>query len=90
MRGRFFCNVLFPRYRLWIPPKSDRSGKTPLSDLPVHYPRPTRQPPEDGRQYEWFVGNKKRKNPKHPADPVALDLAAGDTSGLAIIDKYGK
>lgn len=58
---------------------------TPL--LPVHYPRPTRQPQPDGRQYEWFVGNK--RGGQDPGPRIALPLAEDDTAGLPLIDKYG-
>jgi CRISPR-associated protein (TIGR03986 family) len=53
--------------------------------IAVHYPRPpyngTSEPDPEGKQYEWFIGNKKRK--------LALKLALEDTEGLPIIDKDG-
>ena len=55
--------------------------------LPVHYPRPTQQPQPDGRQYEWFVGN--RRGGQDPGPRIALPLAEDDTAGLPLIDKYG-
>ncbi|WP_298821621.1 TIGR03986 family type III CRISPR-associated RAMP protein [Chloroflexus sp.] len=55
--------------------------------LPVHYPRPTRQPQAEGRQYEWFVGNK--RGGQDPGPRIALPLAEEDRVGLPLIDKYG-
>lgn len=55
--------------------------------LPVHYPRPTQQPQPDGRQYEWFVGNK--RGGQDPGPRIALPLAEDDVAGLPLIDKYG-
>ncbi|ACL23982.1 TIGR03986 family type III CRISPR-associated RAMP protein [Chloroflexus aggregans] len=55
--------------------------------LPVHYPRPTRQPQPDGKQYEWFVGNKRGGN--NPGPRIALPLAEDDVAGLPLIDKNG-
>jgi CRISPR-associated protein (TIGR03986 family) len=56
------------------------------TDLPVHYPRPTKEPdPDEHPSYEWFVGNKRDKGPK-----FELPLAADDTVGLPLVDKEGK
>ncbi|GIV79012.1 MAG: hypothetical protein KatS3mg050_3406 [Litorilinea sp.] len=55
--------------------------------LPVHYPRPTRQPQAEGRQYEWFVGNK--RGGQTPGPRLALPLAVEDKSGLPLIDRGG-
>lgn len=55
--------------------------------LPVHYPRPTRQPQAEGRQYEWFVGNK--RGGQTPRPRLALPLAEDDRAGLPLIDKDG-
>jgi CRISPR-associated protein (TIGR03986 family) len=54
-------------------------------DLPVHYPRSTEQPQPDGKNYEWFMGNKRKDGPK-----IALPLATEDTEGLPLIKKSGK
>ncbi|MGC9400702.1 MAG: TIGR03986 family type III CRISPR-associated RAMP protein [Anaerolineae bacterium] len=67
-------------------------GKPP--ELPIHYPRPTRQFKPDHPQYEWFVGNKKRiedkqKSKRKLPEPVTLDLASKDKRGLPLIDKDG-
>lgn len=68
----------------------------PLESLPVHYPRPSEEPDADGKNYEWFVGNKKRvedrQKPKHKRklpQPVTLNPAGEDTRGLPLIDKNG-
>jgi CRISPR-associated protein (TIGR03986 family) len=59
-------------------------GKS-ASDLPVHYPRPTKEPdPDEHPSYEWFVGNKRDKGPK-----FELPLAENDTIGLPLVDKDG-
>lgn len=55
--------------------------------LPVHYPRPTRQPQAEGKQYEWFVGNK--RGGQDPGPRLALRLAEEDVEGYPLIDKYG-
>lgn len=61
-------------------------------DLPIHYPRPTRQFDSDHPQYEWFMGNKRRigKRGKDLPEPVVLDLAKNDTGGLPLIEKDGR
>lgn len=67
-----------------------RDLKALLADdpsLPVHYPRPAQQPQPDGKQYEWFVGNK--RGGQDPGPRIALPLAADDMGGLPLIDKYG-
>lgn len=55
--------------------------------LPVHYPRPTRRPQAEGKQYEWFVGNK--RGGQTPGPRLALPLAEDDRAGLPLIDKDG-
>jgi len=54
---------------------------------PVHYPRPTRHPQAEGKQYEWFVGNK--RGGQDPGPRLALRLADEDREGFPLIDKYG-
>ena len=54
-------------------------------DLPVHYPRSTEYPQPEGKNYEWFVGNKRKDGPR-----IALRLATEDTGGLPVVDKFGK
>lgn len=55
-------------------------------ELPIHYPRPTRQFNPDHPQYEWFMGNKKRVD-KQQDNAVPLALAEKDTEGLPLIEK---
>jgi CRISPR-associated protein (TIGR03986 family) len=50
-------------------------------ELPIHYPRP---PVANHPQFEWFMGNKKRRD-----KGVPLDLAKDDRKGLPLIDKNG-
>jgi hypothetical protein len=49
---------------------------------PIHYPRSKQAPDPDGKNYEWFMGNKKHKKP--------LPLAADDAEGFPIWDKDGR
>jgi len=56
----------------------------PVLDLPVHYPTP--QPGMEGRNYEWFMGNKRGGREAGPR--LALALATED-KGLPLIDKDG-
>ncbi len=55
-----------------------------LPDLPIHYPRSTPQPQPEGKNYEWFVGNKRKDGQR-----LVLRLATEDTEGLPLVDKYG-
>lgn len=67
-----------------------RDLKALLAETPplsVHYPRPTRQPQAEGKQYEWFVGNK--RGGQDPGPRLALRLAEEDREGFPLIDKYG-
>lgn len=52
-------------------------------DKPIHYPRPESVPDPEGKNFEWFVGNKRRSS------PLALALATEDDKGLPILDKKG-
>jgi len=61
-------------------------------DLPVHYPRPDDTPNPEGKQFEWFVGNKKRVEKMGKGDlpdPVVLPLAIEDVEGFPLISKEG-
>lgn len=65
-------------------------------ELPIHYPRSQEAPDPDGKNYEWFVGNKRRINARKrdksnlPA-PCALPLATEERrgKGLPLINKDG-
>lgn len=50
------------------------------TDLPVHYPRTSQKPGSEGKNYEWFVENK--KNRKYGQMP--LKLATDDTEGFPV------
>jgi len=52
------------------------------TNLPIHYPRPNRKPSSEENNYEWFMGNKERKEP--------LPLPPNDTKGYPIWDRKGK
>ncbi len=56
--------------------------------LPVHYPRPGRTLQPDGKNYEWFVGNK-RSGYGAELRRLVLSLADEDNVGFPLIDKYG-
>lgn len=56
--------------------------------LPVHYPRPSGQPDPQGRNYEWFMGNKRSGRDAGPRR--VLPVAAEDLEGLPLIDRFGQ
>lgn len=56
-----------------------------LPELPVHYPRSTSRPQPEGKNFEWFMGNKRK-----PTLRLALRLATDDSEGLPLIDKRGE
>jgi CRISPR-associated protein (TIGR03986 family) len=58
------------------------------ADLPVHYPRTTRRPAPEGKNFEWFMGNNRAGRDHGPR--LALKLADEDVEGLPLLDKYGK
>ncbi len=60
-------------------------AKTP--PLPVHYPRSSREPNPEGKNFEWFVGNK--RSGRNAGPRLALPLAEDDLKGLPLIDKFG-
>lgn len=53
-------------------------------ELPVHYPRVDREPSAEGKNFEWFVGNKRTHGPR-----IALSLADEDAEGLPLVDRKG-
>lgn len=68
-----------------------RDLKALLADdpkVPVHYPRPTLEPHPEGRNYEWFMGNKRTGRDAGPR--LALPLADEDHAGLPLMDRYGR
>lgn len=50
-------------------------------NLPIHYPRSSQKPNAEGKNFEWFMGNKTRRQP--------LPLAPNDTQGFEVWDKRG-
>ena len=52
-------------------------------ELPIHYPRTGEKPDPEGRNFEWFVGNKKQR-------AFPLPLAQDDKRGLPLLDKNGE
>jgi hypothetical protein len=56
--------------------------------LPVHYPRPAPERDIDGKNYEWFMGNKRSGRNAGPRQELAL--ADEDTQGLPYIDRFGE
>ncbi len=57
-------------------------------DLPVHYPRTDAEPLAEGKNYEWFMGNKRAGRDAGPR--LTLRLAEEDVEGLPLLDKYGR
>lgn len=56
------------------------------ADLPIHYPRMDTQPSPDGKNFEWFVENKRKAQNDAAAGPHhALALADRDTEGLPLL-----
>lgn len=64
----------------------------------IHYPRPpykdapdkdATKPDPAGKQFEWFVGNKKRNAKKFHFNAFPLPLAVEDTQGFELIDGDG-
>ena len=51
----------------------------PNTKLPIHYPRSTPDPTPEGKNFEWFMGNKKRRIP--------LPLASEDKQGFPLLDR---
>lgn len=56
--------------------------------LPIHYPRPTARPHPDGKNYEWFVGNKQSKTRTGPK--LVLPLPADEAKGLPLVNRSGQ
>jgi CRISPR-associated protein (TIGR03986 family) len=61
----------------------------------IHYPRSENPPTEEGENFKWFVGNKRRlmdaRKPKHKRklpDPQLLPLP-GDDNGFTLMDERG-
>jgi len=57
--------------------------RDPAPDLPVHYPRSQKQPSEEGKNFEWFMGNNRNKQAR-----LVLELPSQE-EGLPLIDKKG-
>ena len=57
-------------------------------DTPVHYPRTAKTPDEKGKNYEWFMGNK-RVSGQGSGPHRALGLPGDESEKLPLIDKYG-
>jgi len=47
------------------------------TELPVHYPRSSETPDPDGRNFQWFMNNKRRGK-------MPLELATEDTKGFPV------
>jgi CRISPR-associated protein (TIGR03986 family) len=56
--------------------------------LPVHYPRASREPQSEGKNYEWFVGNK--RSGRNAGPRLSLPLAEDDRDGLPLLDRFGE
>ena len=60
----------------------------PLVDLPIHYPRSSQLPDPEGKNFEWFVGNKRKG--AHAGPHHALKVADADTEGLPLLNRRGE
>jgi len=56
----------------------------PSTDLPIHYPRPDKKLSEEGKSYEWFVGNNRKPNAR-----LVLELP-GEENGLPLTNRFGE
>lgn len=56
---------------------------------PIHYPRSTRQPSVEGKNFEWFMGNK-RGGKRDSGPRFALPLATDPDPSLPLIGKDGR
>ena len=66
--------------------------REPGSSLPqhIHYPRSRPRPDPEGKNFEWFVGNKGKSKKLDKAGPnLVLEIAAEDKTGLPLIEKKG-
>lgn len=54
----------------------------PPANLPIHYPRSTEKPDPEGKNFEWFIGNKRGLK-------LALPLAPDDRAGLPLVSREG-
>lgn len=70
-----------------LPPIRDLRALLNEPPLPVHYPRSAREPLPDGKNFEWFVGNKRSGRDAGPR--LVLARADADNEGLPILDKFG-
>jgi CRISPR-associated protein (TIGR03986 family) len=57
-------------------------------DLPIHYPRVDREPSPEGKEFEWFMGNKRSGRDAGPR--LALREAEEDNEGFPLLDKSGR
>ncbi len=55
----------------------------PQPDRPIHYPRTDVKPVEQGKNFEWFMGNNRNRNARY-----VLEMP-GEEKGLPLIDKTG-
>ena len=55
----------------------------PQPDLPIHYPRTDVKPGEQGKNFEWFMGNNRNRDARY-----VLEMPGAET-GLPLIDKTG-
>jgi CRISPR-associated protein (TIGR03986 family) len=55
----------------------------PQPNLPIHYPRTEAKPVEEGKNFEWFMGNNRNRDARYPLE------MPGEEIGLPLIDKSG-
>ena len=57
-------------------------------ELPIHYPRTTRNPLSEGKNFEWFVGNS--RSGRNAGPRITLKIADESQQGLPLLDKQGR
>lgn len=55
----------------------------PQPDLSIHYPRTDERPVEQGKNFEWFMGNNRNRDARYVLE------VPGEENGLPLIDKTG-
>jgi hypothetical protein len=56
--------------------------------LPVHYPRVDVRASVEGKNFEWFMGNKRAGRDAGPR--LTLPTTGDEEQGLPLMDKYGR
>lgn len=57
-------------------------------ELPIHYPRTTKKPKPEGKNFEWFMGNS--RSGRNAGPRLTLHIADNPQQGLPLLDKQGR